>query len=227
LDKIFEKIIAENGTYGSVTVHSTSPWLVTFDDFMTDDEANAIISVVDNWERSTDTGQMNEHGVESRIISSGRTSSNAWCRERCESHPLVQSVISKIEQVTQVPYENYESFQILRYEMGQFYQVHHDSSYEDFELVSGTRILTMFLYLSDVEEGGETSFPNLKLSVKPKKGRAVLWPGVMNHDPNVIDRRTMHEARPVKKGIKYGANSWIHQYNFKIANLWGCTGAFD
>jgi hypothetical protein len=31
-------------------------------------------------------------------------------------------------------------------------------------MASGPRILTFFLYLSDVEEGGETSFPQLGIS---------------------------------------------------------------
>jgi hypothetical protein len=35
---------------------------------------------------------------------------------------------------------------------------------------AGPRILTFFLYLSDVEEGGETSFPYLDIAIKPKKG---------------------------------------------------------
>lgn len=227
INSIFEKIIDTNGTYGSVTVHSHDPWVVTFDNFMTDDESNAIIEVVDTWERSTDTGTMNEYGVEGRTLSTSRTSSNAWCREDCEALPQVQSVIGKIEQVTQIPYDNYESFQILRYETGQFYRAHHDSAESDNELACGTRILTMFLYLSDVEAGGETAFPMLGLAIKPRKGRAVLWPGVTNLNPAAIDRRTTHEARPVTSGLKYAANSWIHMYNFRQPNKWGCTGAFD
>ena len=85
----------------------------------------------------------------------------------------------------------------------------------------------MFLYLSDVEEGGETAFPLLDMSVKPKKGRALLWPSVLNSDPNVIDQRTVQKARPVISGVKYAANSWIHSYNFEVSNHWGCTGTFD
>lgn len=49
----------------------------------------------------------------------------------------------------------------------------------------------------------------------------------MSDDPMEIDERTIHEARPVLKGKKFAANAWIHLYNFKQSNLWGCTGAFD
>ena len=63
--------------------------------------------------------------------------------------------------------------------------------------------------------------------VKPKKGKALLWPSTLSEDPERQDMRTMHEARPVIKGIKFAANSWIHLYNFVQPNLWGCTGTFD
>lgn len=92
---------------------------------------------------------------------------------------------------------------------------------------SGPRILTFFLYLSDVEEGGETDFPILNISVKPKKGAAVLWPSVMLDDLTKQDPRTVHQAKPVIKGTKYAANSWYHLYNTRKSNLWGCTGSFD
>ena len=91
-------------------------------------------------------------------------------------------------------------------------------------MACGPRILTFYMYLSDVEEGGETAFPKLKLSVKPKLGRAILWPSVRDDAPNQIDSRTYHEARPVLKGVKYGANSWFHLRDFQTPNIWSCTG---
>jgi hypothetical protein len=53
--------------------------------------------------------------------------------------------------------------------------------------------------LNDVEEGGETRFNQLNLDVKPRRGRAILWPSVLNEDPNVKDFRTEHEALAVTK----------------------------
>jgi prolyl 4-hydroxylase len=40
--------------------------------------------------------------------------------------------------------------------------------------------------------------------VTPKRGRAVLWPSVLDEDPNTQDSRTIHTALKVIKGIKYG-----------------------
>ena len=69
----------------------------------------------------------------------------------------------------------------------------------------GPRLLTLFLYLSDVDGGGETTFNSLNITVAPKKGRALLWPSVKDGALTTPDMRTMHEARPVLEGEKYAA----------------------
>jgi prolyl 4-hydroxylase len=75
---------------------------------------------------------------------------------------------------------------VLKYEVGQRYKEHHDFISRDLRLPAGPRILTFYLYLSDVEEGGETSFPSLGIDVKPKKGKAVLWPNSLNSHPDIM-----------------------------------------
>jgi hypothetical protein len=58
--------------------------------------------------------------------------------------------------------------------------------------------------------------------VMPKKGSALLWPSVLDENPDEKDVRTSHQALKVEAGIKYGANAWYHQRNFKEPNLNGC-----
>lgn len=55
----------------------------------------------------------------------------------------------------------------------------------------------------------------VELEVEPKKGRALVWPSVMSEDLYEQDDRTWHAALPVTKGLKYGANAWLHQRSFK------------
>jgi len=225
---MFENIQTEFGSTYGVNVLSTSPYIVTFDNFLTDEETDALISTVEGtWEQSTDSGSVNEFGEAGRTLSTGRTSSNAWCRSNCMENEHVQNVLYKIEDVTRIPWSHYESFQVLRYYQGQKYVVHHDMSPRQNRLSCGPRILTFFLYLSDVEEGGETNFPQVGIKVQPRKGRAVLWPSTLDNDLQAQDGRTHHEALPVIRGTKYAANTWIHLYDFETSNLWGCTGAFD
>lgn len=104
----------------------------------------------------------------------------------------------------------------IRYEEGQFYRVHHDYIRHNVERQQGVRILTVFLYLSDVEAGGGTNFDKLNITVMPKRGRALFWPSVLNSDPNKKDGRTTHQALSVDSGIKYAANAWFHQVRSRL-----------
>jgi prolyl 4-hydroxylase len=116
-----------------------------------------------------------------------------------------------------------ESLQLLRYAKGQFYKVHHDYIGAEQGSAQGVRILTVFLYLSDVEEGGGTNFPYLdNLTVQPKRGRALLWPSVLDDDPHAYDDRTFHQALPVLAGLKYGANALFHHRDVVTPTNLGC-----
>jgi prolyl 4-hydroxylase len=71
------------------------------------------------------------------------------------------------------------------------------------------------MYMKDVEEGGETSFPRWlnaetgeALKVKPEKGKAIIF-YMVNPDGNLEDL-THHAGLPVIKGEKYFSNLWIH-----------------
>ena len=87
----------------------------------------------------------------------------------------------------------------------------------------GPRVLTVFMYLNDVVDGGGTHFGPLNITVQPKKGKAVIWPSVLDEDPLTMDERTHHEALAVKSGIKYGANAWLHLRDFKTQSDKGCV----
>ena len=127
MHNMFASIVDRFSDRYEVNVVSESPWVITLDNFLTVEETDALVSTVEGtWERSTDTGSANAFGETGRTLSKGRTSSNAWCRAPCLANPHVQSAIAKIEEVTYIPSAHYESFQILQYDAGQFYNTHHD-----------------------------------------------------------------------------------------------------
>jgi len=205
------------------------PWVITFENFLTDEEADRMIQMGNDqgYERSTDVGGEKADGTYEAVESTGRTSTNAWCQDACNEDNVTRAIWKRMEEVTGIPESNSEHFQILKYEIGQFYNVHHDFIEMDVGRPSGPRILTFFLYLTDVEEGGGTNFPRLGsgdgLTVMPKKGKALLWPSVMNDAPEEWDPRTHHAALPVEKGIKYASNAWIHLRDFKTPHAIGCA----
>lgn len=206
------------------------PWIVTFESFLDDEESDRLIELggAKGYERSTDVGAKKADGTYDKHESTSRTSTNAWCIDECFDDPISKRVNAKIENVTGVPDINNENLQLLNYRPGQFYRKHHDFIPHHTKRQCGPRILTFFLYLNDVEAGGATNFPMLLrkkggLKVFPKKGKAVLWPSVLDSDPNAKDFRTEHEAMDVIEGVKYGANAWIHLRDFKTPNAAGCV----
>lgn len=205
--------------------YKVGPWVITLENVVTDEEAVRLIELgaIEGYERSADVGELKFDGTFDSFVNEGRTSTNAWCQNACYNDPTAKRVMERITNITNTPEPNSEFLQLLKYEEGQFYQQHHDYIGHQRERQEGVRILTVFLYLNEVEEGGGTNFPKLDLTVLPKRGRALLWPSVLNEDPNAIDPRTDHQALPVIKGIKYGANAWVHQRDFKTPNKNGCS----
>jgi len=59
--------------------------------------------------------------------------------------------------------EHQEGLQVLQYVDGQEYKAHVDAFYDNYgqsKDTGGQRVLTMLMYLSTPQEGGETTFPN-------------------------------------------------------------------
>jgi prolyl 4-hydroxylase len=236
LHKMFERIVADFPHVNVLSQPSTveeedGPWVITIDHFLADEECERLIELghEQGYERSADVGKMNWDGTFEDSINDGRTSTNAWCDEGCRDDPLTKAVLHKIENLTGVPDNSSEFLQLLRYEPGQYYRQHHDYIDIDLERPQGVRILTVFLYLNEPEAGGGTNFPYLGdddgggLTVMPKKGRVLLWPSVLDEDPNAADLRTEHQALDVEKGLKYGANAWVHQRDFKTPHNASCA----
>jgi len=227
LNAMFEHLISEPiASKYPVTIYSRDPWVITLDDVVSEEEALRLIELggIEGYKRSEDVGAKKADGSYGSIVSTGRTSHNAWCVEKCYKDPMAQDVIRRLSELTMISERNSEYLQLLRYEPGQFYEDHHDYIQHNTGNQQGVRILTSYLYLNDVEAGGGTKFGKLNITVMPKRGRALFWPSVLNASPHDKDDRTNHEALPVEAGIKYGANGWFHQYDFKTPYENGCTG---
>jgi len=205
-----------------VQVLHENPKILMIDDFLTDDHCELMIKLAkeQGLERSTTTGEMGADGKFHRPVDDSRTSSNSWCFNTCFSNPIVNEVDKLIEYITLRPKKNMEHYQLLHYESSQEYREHHDYIHDQALMSQGPRQMTFFLYLNDVPEGGETHFMKLGIKVKPKKGRAVLWPNIYfdkdgkNENNKRMHPATFHAALPVIKGEKYGANKWIHKGDF-------------
>ncbi|KAK1288913.1 hypothetical protein QJS10_CPB19g00861 [Acorus calamus] len=164
------------------------------------------------------------------VLSNVRTSTGMFLNKHQDE--IVARIEARIAAWTFLPEENGESLQILRYEDGQKYEPHFDYFQDHRSLeISGNRVATVLMYLSDVQKGGETVFPYAKgdnsqlkddtwsdcskkgYAVKPKRGDAVLF---FSLKPNATttDTYSLHESCPVIEGEKWSATKWIHVRSF-------------
>ena len=214
LERMFARAVSDEHARFRPRVLSRQPWVVAFDSFLSDEECDRIIAV--GGKRGFSRSMAGD-GVQSV-----RTSSTSWCSDRaCQDDPTMRSIRERIANLTMVPAHNAEHLQVLRYEPGQFYKVHHDQN-SPRTSAWGPRIYTFFMYLNEVEAGGHTHFPRLNVSVKPRRGAALLWPSVLDADPNERDDRTEHESVAVVAGTKFAANYWLHMWDFQQPTRHGC-----
>lgn len=111
--------------------------------------------------------------------------------------------------------EQGETIQGQRYAPGQQFRAHHDYFFETqsywnrVTAQGGQRTWTAMVYLSDVEEGGATWFPEAGFRVAPKRGRLLAWNNMAaDGSPNP---RTLHEGMPVVRGVKYIITKWFRE----------------
>ncbi|XP_019195347.1 PREDICTED: probable prolyl 4-hydroxylase 9 [Ipomoea nil] len=152
-----------------------------------------------------------------------RTSSGTFISASEDKTGTLDLIEEKIAKVTMIPRSHGEAFNVLRYEIGQSYHSHYDAfNPAEYGPQKSQRVASFLLYLSDVEEGGETMFPfeygqNMDgnydfrrcegLKVKPRKGDGLLFYSLLLN--GTIDPTSLHGSCPVIKGQKWVATKWI------------------
>nr|KAJ0206374.1 hypothetical protein LSAT_V11C500247360 [Lactuca sativa] len=135
---------------------SWKPRAFVYEGFLTEEECDHMVSLAKT-ELKRSAVADNVSGKSK--LSDVRTSSGMFIHKNKD--PIVAGIEDKIATWTFLPKENGEDMQVLRYEHGQKYDPHFDYFTDPVNVAhGGHRIATVLMYLSDVEEGGETVFPS-------------------------------------------------------------------
>ncbi|CAH2076579.1 unnamed protein product [Thlaspi arvense] len=207
---------------------SWEPRAFLYHNFLTNEECEHLISLAKpNMVKSMVADVKTGRSKDSRV----RTSSGAFLERGHDE--IVEEIENRISDFTFIPVENGEGLQVLHYEVGQKYEPHHDYFVDEFNVKrGGQRVATVLMYLSDVDEGGETVFPLAKgnisdvpwwkelsqcgkegLSVLPKKRDALLF---WSTKPDAtLDPSSLHGGCPVIKGNKWSSTKWLHVHEYK------------
>ncbi|KAI9115089.1 hypothetical protein K1719_014102 [Acacia pycnantha] len=206
--------------YVKPEVLNWSPRIILLHNFLSVEECDYLRAIaLPRLQVSTVVDAKTGKGIRSDV----RTSSGMFLSAEERKYPMIQAIEKRISIYSQVPVENGELMQVLRYEKNQFYKPHHDYFSDTFNLKrGGQRVATMLMYLSDNVEGGETYFPMAGsgqcscggkivqgLSVKPVKGNAVLfWSMGLDGQSSPS---SVHGGCEVLSGEKWSATKWMRQ----------------
>jgi len=141
-----------------MTQLAMAPRAFAIDNFISDQEIEEIL------ERNTPSISPSEVGYEGTKDNSQRNSSTAWDH----GSSVATAIQKRAFQLAGIDYDPNmaDALQVLRYKETEWYKAHLDSfdntGYDAWNpaVENGTnRFATVFIYLSDVEEGGNTVFP--------------------------------------------------------------------
>lgn len=143
-------VLSRPSTKPAVTSNKASdklpPWVIVFENFLTDEEADSMIQLgyKHEYKRSADVGKLKFDGTHENLENNRRTSENAWCsvHNGCRAEEIPQRLHDRMAKVMDIPPENSEDLQVLKYEVGQFYRTHHDYIPHQKHRQCGPRILT-------------------------------------------------------------------------------------
>merc|ERR1712038_1485094 len=138
-----------------------NPRIVIYHDFLTPGEIETIKGMATpRFKRATVqnylTGELETANY--------RISKTAWLRE--EEHEHVGHVYTRTNQLTGLNMETSEELQVSNYGIGGHYEPHFDFARREEKnafasLGTGNRIATLLMYVSDVDMGGATVFPDI------------------------------------------------------------------
>ena len=154
----------------------------------------------DEWTKST--VESNQINVKTRNcdvinISSPEVIQNSLHRQQIDNivFESVKTCIKKFNDIFEHSHVAEDTgYQLLRYNIGQFYKQHTDS------FILEPRLVTASIHLNENYEGGEFAFFYRKLKYKLNKGDVLMFPSTFMYP---------HEIMPVTKGTRYSITTWF------------------
>ncbi len=195
----------------SVVMTMQEPRVVVFGGLLSDDECDELRALAEPRLVRSETVRTDTGGSE---VSDARTSEGMFF-QRAE-HPLCERIERRIATLLRWPMDHGEGLQVLRYRPGAEYKPHYDyfdpaqPGTPSILKRGGQRVGTVVMYLNTPEQGGATTFPDVKLEVAPVKGNAVFF----SYDRPHPMTRTLHGGAPVLRGEKWVATKWLREGRF-------------
>jgi len=207
-------------------------------DLVCDEEIAELIAIADarnGWGRSPLKSQNGEDCTEDDLRRTSSSCPMLWPQmygeEQVAARPDLASElrlterisgrVAKLFSATGFPLtpDYIEPLQLVRYQPGERFAPHHDYHEVAESSIQGEqRAFTVLIFgstFSSTDDGGETHFPHLGVSVWPRKGDALVWSNV--DDEGEPNPRSQHEGRPPVNGVKVAINCWIANTPYDVS----------
>ncbi|TDL31273.1 2OG-Fe(II) oxygenase [Jeotgalibacillus sp. S-D1] len=198
-DHIGNRIVTEDREI-NIIAKFEEPLIVILGDVLSDEECEQLVLLSKDKMNRSKIGKSHE-------VNEIRTSSSMFFQD--SENDLITKLEKRISSIMNIPAEHGDGVQILKYTPGQEYKAHFDFFTSKSKEIKNNRISTIIIYLNDVEQGGETFFPKLNLSISPRKGMAVYFEYFYNDQ--TINELTLHGGAPVIEGEKWVATQWMRR----------------
>ncbi|AQQ67846.1 hypothetical protein Mag101_09465 [Microbulbifer agarilyticus] len=191
------------------------PNIVLFANFLADWECEALVEM--SRSHLTPSRVVNAQHGEFELKSTRTSGGTHFARGET---PLIADIEARIARLLGVPDTHGEPLQILHYPVSAEYRPHYDffdpekPGNQEVLATGGQRIGTLIMYLSDVESGGATVFPNIGLEVQPQKGAALFFSYISEHGK--LDFQSLHGGSPVLAGEKWIASKWLRASEYPM-----------
>mgnify|MGYP003661599700 FL=1 len=170
-------------------------------DFLTEDEIEYIKKESIDKLKPSMTGDKNPV-----IRLDGRKSESAWFDD--PDDPIINNIMRKCISHVDKPIGHCGILQVVRYKSGGFYKHHQDCM----NFYQNPRMYTFIMALNDDYEGGETSFSNLDIKFKLKKGDCLFFHTLDNYED--FTSLALHGGDTIKSGEKWICTIWVHKYPY-------------
>ena len=207
---------------------SLTPLVFRINEFISDEECELIKELSTPHLKSSGVALMDKD--KGKPATEWRTSATYFLPSNADKR--LHIIDKRVEQLTKVPESHQEDAQVLRYELTQKYDAHHDyfsphlysQSPQVLESIHHgfkNRMITVFWYMSDVAKGGHTIFPragghppptsykdcSTGLKVTPKKRMVIIFYSLL--PDGTPDEYSLHGGCPVEEGVKFAVNKWV------------------
>lgn len=199
---------------------SDNSGILTIDNFLTKDECNEIINLIDNskYKHFGFTGSLLNNDISKML--NGKKSidmdiNDFICENNCEDKSIFEKYNKKILYKLKKIALNFKNYYLWPGNESEYYAtditmrryIKNSGGYDyhnDFIFQGSIRLMTFIIYLNDVYDGGDTKFLHQDINIKPISGKLLIFPPTHLH---------IHVGMPAISNDKYIITSFFEKKN--------------